>query len=334
MTKRLLLACASLALILGCSQKTGQSKIAAWEQYTNTDLRVGFRYPAGWVLDPQGNRFTAYSSNDVIERFLDPEMKGKDGSRLVIAFDKMDTLKTLDQAIEAARNTLTQSGFDISEVTPRQIQGKPGTQLHYSGFVDAKNKFEALQAIVIQDSFLCTIKFEAFNKFFQEGVQAFDTALVSVMLPESKKKLSPEDEAKPSPDFMPYDGPQVKLSYPKNFNVETPAPKAPVLFSLDVKGLRQDCNIRLDVLPAQNLALDKVIEQNAKFYKETSRGETVIDGAKAVFLNYSQVKGIQSRVYFMVKNDKIYRILFNYFGAMKADFLPAFEKTVASIALK
>ena len=36
----------------------------------------------------------------------------------------------------------------------------------------------------------------------------------------------------------------------------------------------------------------------------------------------------------MVKNDKIYRIIFNYFTAMKADFLPVFEKTVGSIVAK
>jgi hypothetical protein len=332
--KRFIFLFAVLALCAGCARKAGKAAIETWDQYSNTDLRIGFKYPAGWVLDPQANRYTAYSSNEVIERFLDPEMKGKDGARLVITFDKMDTLKTLDQALEGVKNSLTQSGFDIAEVTPRQVQGQPGTQLHYSGYVDAKNKFEALQAIVIKDSFLCTIKFEAFNKFFQTGQQVFDTACVSVLLPESRKKLSPEDEAKPSPDFLSFENTHLKISYPKNFNVETPEPKAPVLFSLEIKGLRMDSNIRIDILPAQNLGLEKVVEQNAKFYKETSRGEATIDGNKAVFLNYSPVKGIQSRVYFMVKNDKIYRILFNYYAAMKTDFLPAFEKTIGSIIAK
>ena len=57
-------------------------------------------------------------------------------------------------------------------------------------------------------------------------------------------------------------------------------------------------------------------------------------GQKAAFINYSPVKNINSRVYFMVKNDKIYRVIFNYFTAMKADFLPVFEKIVGSIVIK
>jgi hypothetical protein len=65
-----------------------------------------------------------------------------------------------------------------------------------------------------------------------------------------------------------------------------------------------------------------------------SRGAVTLDGVKSEYLNYSMVKGVQSRVYFMVKNDKIYRIIFNYYAVMKADFLPAFEKTVGSLVVK
>ncbi len=332
--KKALLACMALAVFVGCSQKARQAGIQGWEQYSNTDLRVGFKYPAGWILDPQANRYTVYSSQEVIDRFLDPEMKGKDGARLVITFDKMDTLKTLDQAIDALRTTLTESNLDISEVVPRPIQGQPGTQFHYSGALPGNNRLEALQAVAVKDSFLCTIKFEAFNKFFTAYQMVFDSVVASVLLPESKKKMSPEDESKPSADFFPFDNQYLKIMYPTNFTCETPAPKAPVLFSLEIKGVRQDCNLRIDILPAQNLGLDKVVEQNAKFYKETSRGEATVDGNKVVFLNYTPVKGIQSRVYFMVKGDKIYRILFNYYSAMKADFLPAFEKTVGSLVSK
>jgi hypothetical protein len=39
-------------------------------------------------------------------------------------------------------------------------------------------------------------------------------------------------------------------------------------------------------------------------------------------------------VYFVVKNDKFYRIIFNYYEPAKKDFLPAFEKSIASLRIK
>ena len=60
----------------------------------------------------------------------------------------------------------------------------------------------------------------------------------------------------------------------------------------------------------------------------------LIDGLKAYYLNYSPSRDIESRAYFTVKNDHVYRILFNYFQPLRKDFLPTFEKTVASIHIK
>jgi hypothetical protein len=337
MKKTLLLACMIWIVWIGCSQKAQKPRIVGWTQNAADIALIRFKYPEGWVMAQEGsNRYTLYSSQEVIDRFYDYTVKGKDGARLVVTYDKMDTLKTLDQAINSLKNDLTSSGFDISEITAKQVQGVPGTRVHYSGFVDAKNKLEALQFMAVRDSFLCTVKFEAFNKFFPMYQMVFDTALATIRFPESTKGKSAEDLAKPSTVFATFDNQHLKIAYPENFTCETPQPKEPVVFSLEIRGYRQDSDVRIDILPAQKLTLDKVVEQNEKFYKDkmSSRGAATLDGVKSEYLNYSMVKGVQSRVYFMVKNDKIYRIIFNYYAAMKADFLPAFEKTVGSIAVK
>ena len=101
-------------------------------------------------------------------------------------------------------------------------------------------------------------------------------------------------------------------------------------------GMRNDCSIDIDIRPAKKLELAKVVEQNSKFFDPKSKGETNIGGDKAMYLNYApqKVRNINSRVYFIVKNDRIYRIILNYYTPMKKDFLPAFEKVVASIRLK
>ena len=335
MKRILLLACLGSVILAGCSQKAPKPQISGWTENTGDIQLPGFKYPQGWMMTAEGgSRYTAYSSQDVIDRFYDYTVKGKDGARLIVWYDRMDTLKTLDESIDALKNTLTASGFDISEVKAKPVNGLSGTAVHYSGFVDARNKLEAIQVLAVNDSFLCTIKFEAFNKFFPTYQMILDTAIATFRFPVSRKDMKPEDLAKPSTVFKTYEDNACKISIPDNFNAAPGQTKAPVEYSLDIKGERQDCTLRIDVMPAQNLSIEKVIEQNAKFYKETSRGETSIDGQRSIFLNYSPVRGVNSRVYFVVKNNKIYRIIFNYFGAMKADFLPAFEKTVGSLVIK
>jgi hypothetical protein len=78
------------------------------------------------------------------------------------------------------------------------------------------------------------------------------------------------------------------------------------------------------------------MEQNSKFFNPKFKGETNIGGEKASYINYTppKARNIDSRVYFIVKNNKIYRIILNYYTPMKKDFLPAFEKVIASIRLK
>jgi hypothetical protein len=335
MKRALLLACLGAMMWIGCSQKDSKPQIAGWTENTGDIQLPGFKFPQGWVMTSEGgSRYTIYSSQDVIDRFYDYTVKGKDGARLVVWYDRMDTLKSLELSIDELKNSLSASGFDISEVTASPVRGMPGTAVHYSGFVDAKNKLEAVQVQAVKDSFLVTVKYEAFNKFFTPYRMVLDTALATFRFPVSVKDMKPEDLAKPSQTFKTYEDKTCAVTIPENFEAAPAGIKAPVEYSLLIKGYRQDCTIQVDILPAQNLALEKVLEQNAKFYKETSRGESVIDGQKAVFLNYSLVKGVNSRVYFTVKNNKIVRIIFNHVSNMKADFLPAFEKTVGSFRLK
>jgi hypothetical protein len=81
--------------------------------------------------------------------------------------------------------------------------------------------------------------------------------------------------------------------------------------------------------------LDKVVDQNSKKLSNvTGKGTITISGENARFFNYSPARGIKSRIYFTVKNDKIYRVIFNYYAPMEKDFLPAYEKIIASIRLK
>jgi hypothetical protein len=321
-------------LIVGCSKKPATVTITAWELYQDPYYKISFKYPQGWPLVTEGGRFSVYSSPNVMNRFYDYSIKGEDGIRLLVATQKMDTLQGLEQYVDNIKNDLVNSGFDILTTEPATLAGQPGTAVHYSGVIDKKTKLEVIQLTAMRDSSLYTVKYEAFNELFTPGKVALDSAVASLKLPEPKPKAKNVDDSAPSAELASFDNNMLKIMYPANFETNLPTPKAPSELTLDIKGYRQDSFIRIDVLPAKGLSPEKVVEQNAKFFKEISRGKATIDNQKVTFINYSAAKDISSRVYFLVKNDKIYRLIINYYTPMKEAFLPAFVKSLGSLTVK
>lgn len=324
----------SILILLVCGKKQETLQIIGWDRYQDPYYDISFKHPQGWPVVPEGGRFAVFSSPDVMNRFYDYSIKGNDGIRLMVSTQKMDTLKTLDQYIAELKTDLANSGFDISATEARTLVDIPATLIHYSGVIDKDNRIEVIQVLAIKDTNLYTVKYEAFNELFTPYKMVFDTALTTLQLPQPKIALAEADPSIPADEYEKFENDKLSISYPNNFDASFPKPKAPVELSMDIKGYRQDSNIHMDIIPAKGLTAEKVVEQNAKFFKEVSRGTATIDGIKTTYINYSPVKDIQSRVYFLVKNDRFYRIIINYYAPMKSIYLPAFEKTLASLAIK
>jgi hypothetical protein len=321
-------------IVSGCGKKADKVAMTAYDRYQDGYVRLNFAKPAGWQVNSEPERVYVYSSPEAAAKFYTYSSEGKDGAMLVVTYHKMDTLKNLDKIVHERQNELSANGFDISEVKAQALGGMPGMLLHYSGVIDANTKVEGLQVQAVKDSFQYSVRYEGFNKLFPACRAAFDTLIATIQVPEAKAKESAADASKPSKTYKPFENNFVKLSLPDNFDPDFPKPKPPVEFAMEIKLYRADSNLRLDIMPGKGLTVEKVVEQNAKLFKEQSRGETKIDGVKALFLNYSPAANVQSRVYFAVINDKIYRVITNYYKPMKADYEPALEKMVASLATK
>ncbi len=324
-----------VALVLpGCGKKQGTLNISGWDLYQDTYYGISFKYPQGWPVTQEGGRFSVYSSQEVINRFYDFTAPGPDGVRILVTVQKMDTLQTLEEYVTKLSTELKRSGFDVTATQSATLAGLPGTLIHYRGAVDAKNVIETEQVAAIRDSTLFAVKFEAFNKLFVPGKAVFDTVMATLRLPKPKGEMTQDELSAPAPEFVKFENDRLSIQHPSNFEAAVPKPKAPSEFSMDIKGYRQDSFVHIDVMPAKGLTADKVVAQNAKFFKETSRGTAMVSGVSTTYINYSQMKDIQSRVYFLVKNDKLYRVIFNYYAPMKDVFLPALEKTVHSLVVK
>jgi hypothetical protein len=319
--------------LMGCAKKEPLPPISGWDKNQDPYFKVRFDYPKGWFKGGESGKISFTSSEAAVGKFFDPTSKeAPDGAQMLVSYEKQDTLKTLEAFVDEDRTDLTASGFNLKPIEPATVDGIAALKFGYSGRYNDKVTIEATRVFILKDSVLYKAVFWAFNDYFMPYRAAIDTFIATAELP--KAKAAKVDESLPSTTFDTYQNDVLAIQYPNNFNPTTPAPKGKVQFMLMLQGYRNDSNILIDVRPAEKLTLEKVVDQNAKSYKATSNGETTIDGQKAHYLNYSASKSVASRVYFVVKNDKFYRIIFNYFEPAKKDFLPAFEKSIASLRIK
>jgi hypothetical protein len=322
--------------LMGCAKKEPLPPISGWEKNQDPYFKVRFDYPKGWFKGGESGKISFTSSEAAVGKFFDPTTKeSPDGAQILVSYEKQDTLKTLEAFVDEDRTDLNASGFNLKPIEPATVDGTPALKFSYSGRYNDKVTVEATRVFILKDSVLFKGVFWAFNDYYLPYRAAIDTFISTAELPRAR--TAKVDESLPSTIYDTYkdkNDEYLSIQYPNNFNPTTPAPKGKVQFMLMLQGYRNDSNILIDVRPAEKLTLDKVVDQNAKSYKATSSGETTIDGQKAHFLNYSASKSVASRVYFVVKNDKFYRIIFNYFEPAKKDFLPAFEKSIASLHIK
>ena len=320
------------AMLTGCHSAPKAAAISAWEQYQDPYFKCTFVYPKGWNVNTDAGKVTIYSLPDGAQKFFDPESKGAGGSQIIVAYEKPES-QSLEASMTGFRNEMGAAGFVIRSTDPTTIGGVPGYRISYSGSFNDRTRLSAIRALALKDSMLYYVSFAGFNDSFDEYKGVLDSVLASLRLPVKVSIAPGTDPALPSTEFTQFKNQNLEISYPANFETGFPALKGDTKFSLELKGYRQDCTVRIDVFPAKGNQVEKVFEQNEKFYKHASKGEVTVDQLKALYLNYSPTKNVESRVYFLVKNDLVYRVLFNYYQPMKKEFLPAFEKTVASLRI-
>ncbi len=332
MKKSFILLMGLFLILSGCAKKVETVQITGWEKFSDPLLKISFTHPAGWHMEQEGSKITFYSAMEVVNKFTQYAVEGKDGSRIMVSMQKRLPAITLQQCVDSLKADLNNMGFEVTAPEARTIHGLPASQLGYSGALDAKNKVQGAYTTAVRDSMIFTVRYEGFNASYASCKAALDSAVASLTLPTARVKDA--DPSIPAAEMESFENNFVKIMRPANFDANTPQPKAPSEFTLDITGYRKDSGIRIDIIPAKGLSPEKVVEQNAKFFKETSRSTAAIDGANVTYLNYSGGKDISSRVYFLVKNDKIYRAIFNYYTPMRSAYLPVFEKVVSSLVVK
>jgi hypothetical protein len=328
---------AAIALFPGC-KKNAAADIKEWVQFQDQFFKVSFNYPKDWVVVTESKKVIISSSAEAAEKFFDHDSRKADGIQIVIASVRSDSLQDYTKYIQDFKNSKTAEGFAVKDIEDATIEGLGAKKVAYAGAYDENTKISSIYAATLKDSTIYYVQYSAFNNLFEPYKAVFDSVMASLSLPQKIIIEKGVDPAIPIVQTERYSDNYIQLEYPANFGASDMPKKGDVISAIKFMGVnkvsRNDCTIDIDVRPSKKLSLEKVVEQNSKFFKSSSRGNTTVGGEKAIYLNYSLVKNVDSRVYFIVKTDKIFRIIINYYSPMKNDFLSAFEKVIASIRFK
>lgn len=332
----LLMLCVAPLLWQGCAKKVVKVNITEWDRFEDPYFKVTFPYPKGWIVVNEPGKITIYSSQEATNKFFDPTSVNPPGVRLVVTQDKDSLKSTIDQFMKDFRDDKTQSGFDAKQTIDKTIEGLPAKEVEYAGFYDKDTKLSGIRAVAWKDSSFYSLTFEAFNDLYEPYKLVYDSALASLTLPKPKEKSkNPLDEVIPAKETKALKNDFLEMTVPENMEATYPKPAGEVTFNMNLIIYRKDCTIDVDVRPAKKLTLEKVVDQNSKKISNVKgKGSATISGEKSQYFNYSPAKDIKSRLYYVVKNDKIFRVIINYYAPMEKDFLPAFEKSIASIRFK
>lgn len=337
-SKIILVLMVAAVLLSGCSKKAVEIK--EWAQYQDQFFRASLNYPKEWVVVPEPTKIVISSSAEAAEKFFDRDFRKADGVQVIIATERSDSLQDYVAYVSDFKALRESEGYKVTEMEDAKIDGLDAKKIIYSGLVAENTKLKAIYLATLKDSTIYYVQYAAFNELFAPYKPVFDSVLASLVLPQKIVIPKGVNPAIPLVQVEKYSDNYVQLEYPANFGPNELPRKRDIIsrvrFAGNRDGMRNDCSIDIDVRPAKKLSLQKVVEQNLKFFNPKSRDETSISGEKAIYLNYvpQKVRNIDSRAYFIVKNDRIYRIILNYYAPMRKDFLPAFEKVIASIRLK
>lgn len=321
--------------VLSCGKKTVQVKpVGELTQYKDPLYNFEVSYPKEWTKNCELGTARFYGSANDISRFSDPVSgAGRPGVMIKIVTSKTDV--GLNEYVKAQRDTMVKESRMVEPEEAIKVDGKDAIKVkvtsHYSKKDNAQRSF---RIYTINDSLLSYIELSAFNEDWDAYQQIFEAVLKTVKLGKMPTVSSATSAIeKPSDQFDSYQTPYFTVGYPSNFNFSSP-PKGTNDFSVELKGQRLDCAIRFDVFPAKGLTVDKVVNQNKSKYKAANGTPITLDGAAARYMNYSMIKNVSSRVYFIVKNDKVIRITLNWFTPESDTYKPVFEKVVNSMKLK
>ncbi len=326
----LMILIAGTMLGAGCGGEKKMEPVAVGEmvQYKDPGIGFGISYPTGWVQNAQVGQALFYNAQGVEQKFRVPTDAGPTGVevsvRVTKTADPMETANTI-------KSEWSQSGVQLGQEQQVKVGEAAGTKVPFTANYGEGNIIHSHHVFLAGDSALYDLGFSGFGGHYEANAAVFEAMLASFQMPKPREK--DRDMTLPSESYADFDAKTFTFKYPDNFNSTNP-PKGQNDMVIELQGYRRDCSVRFDVFGAQGLTVDKVFEQNKGKYRATSTGKATIGGENAMFIAYSPTREVDSRAYFLVKNDKVHRITMNWYKPQAASYMTAYETLISSIKFK
>ena len=320
-----------LLAFTGCGKKVESVTVGEMNEYRDPAYGFKIKYPKEWKQFGTAGKALFCRSQEVANKFLDPS-SGEEGAEVMVEVIRYEGKSPAD-LMQQLKDTLKQTwqNIQIEADQPLTVGGKQAVKVAYSIPVTSKTKIAGYQVYVPGDTAMYRLDMAGYGVQYEAHAAVLDTMLKSFEIPVVTAKKS--DTWTASGNLETYTSNFFTLQYPDNLNF-VPMNKGNKDLVMEMRADRQDCSIHIDVFGAQKLTVDKVWAQNKDKYKSKGTGDVTIDGNKAYWVDYSMMANVNSRAYFMVKNDKVIRATVNWFAPQKDVYFSVFEKCVNSMKLK
>lgn len=332
----LLLVIAFSIAIFSCGEKGPEPvAIESLETYQDEVTQFEIKYPANWNMRKvPGERLYVLSSEQGEGRFRfsgESYSTGFPAARLDFLAIETDSVMNLDSIFDK------NATFDAS-IYQKDILSIDGTEAHkytYSFDLDG-GPFMGQMIIAKADTGMASIiKFEAFDGSFDMYKAQVDEMIASIKLaktPDPSQVDTVFEEVEADPPTMTLktrSGEGYSIGIPDNFAKERFNSNADH-YQAFLGQRRGDSFILIEKFNAKGLDAKKIAEQQKGSFGGNSPKKSTLGGQEAYTISWSPSGNVKGKVWFAVKNDKLYRVTLNWFVPEESDFYPPFEKAVNS----
>lgn len=340
MKKSYIIAILIIALnFVSCKEKPKPVEMGELKVYNDETLKMSVKYPSNWETSAvEGKSFSATSQKIGLERLVKYDTQGAPVAQLSMIAVKIDSTKPLEKIFNSLREFQPQA-YDADEKI--QIDGVEASKMTYH-FPLSDGEYKGFTIIAAKDSTMATvIKFRAFAGGFDIYEPKIKDIISSIKLAQTPEKrsdtlfVSSEEFPFPSENLVSKSGKGYSISIPDNFK-PVKATASGAEFSQRYEGERRvDSYVQVDIIDASKQSnLKKIVEQTTKGIPNKKESNLKISGLDAVLVEYSASSNIQRRLYYVVKDKKLYRLTVDWFKGEQEQYLPVFEKMVNSFKLK
>lgn len=340
MKKAYLLTILMIALaFISCEEKPKPAEMGELKEYNDESLKMAIKFPSNWETSAlEGKSFQATSLKNGEERLKNYSSNGEPIAQLSMNSVSIDSTKPLDK-IQTSLREFQEIAYDPDEKI--MIDGVEAIKMSYH-FPLNDGEYKGFTILAAKDSTMATIvKFRSFADGYDLYKEKANEIIASIRLAQTPEKRSDtlfvasEEFPFPSETLVSKSGKGYSISIPDNFKAVS-ASASGAEYSQKYEGERRgDSYIQVDIIDASKQSnLKKIVEQTTGGIQNKKETSIKMDGNEAVLIEYAASSNIQRRLYYVVKNKKLYRLTVDWFKGEQEQYLPVFEKMIKSFKVK